>query len=227
MLKFIFWSLLAINGVLWLLGSGHVGNLDGNVRQPARMQHQLNAERITLMAPPATVEPGPPAPALPPLLANAPNNIACTEIGNFTLPDATRFETELAALALGDRQSRHNVPGSDVANYIVYIPPQGGKEGADRKVAQLQSLGVQNYFIMADSATLRWAVSLGVFKSETTAQNLLASLAKRGVHNARVAPRMVPGKLLAFRLHDLDAPTKLRLDRIKAQFPAQSMHSCQ
>jgi hypothetical protein len=70
-------------------------------------------------------------------------------------------------------------------------------------------------------------VSLGVFKSETTAQNLLASLTKRGVHNARVAPRMVPSKLLTLRLRDLDAPAKLRLDRIKAQFPAQSMRSCQ
>lgn len=229
MLKFIFWSLLAINGVLWLLGSSHVGNLDGNVREPARMQHQLNAGRIALIAPPA---PGAPA-ALPPKALPAepapdpaPSAIACTEVGNFTLLDAARFETQLAALALGERQSRHNVAGTDVANYIVYIPPQGGKEGADRKVAQLQRLGVQNYFIMADSATLRWAVSLGVFKSETTAQNLLASLTKRGVQNARVAPRMVPGKLLAFRLRDLDAQAKLRLDRIKAQFPAQTMHSC-
>lgn len=226
MLKFIFWSLLAINGVLWLLGSGHVGNFDGNVRQPGRMQQQLHAERITLMAPPAVLVPA----ALPvaPLSAKAPNIlIACTEIGNFTLPDAARFETELAALALGERQSRHNVPGTDVANYIVHIPPQGGKEGADRKVAQLKALGVQNYFIMADSATLRWAVSLGVFKSETTAQNLLVSLAKRGVHNARVAPRMVPSKLLAFRLRDLDAQASLRLDRIKMQFPDQTMRSCQ
>jgi hypothetical protein len=218
MLKFIFWSLLAFNGALWLLGSGHVGNFDGNVRQPARLENQLNADRIALIAAPA------PKPAAPPVKPLEP--IACIEIGNFTLSDAARFETQLATLALGERQSRHNVPGADVANYIVYLPPQGGKEGADKKVAELQRLGVQNYFIMADGATLRWAVSLGVFKSEATAQNLLASLVKRGVHNARIAPRMVNSKLLTFRLRGLDLPTKLRLDEIKTAFPAQAMTSC-
>jgi hypothetical protein len=222
MLKFIFWLLLAVNALLWLLGSGHVGNIDGNVRQPARLENQLNAERIALIAAPAA--PPAPKPAAPPV--KAPEPIACIEIGNFTLPDAARFETQLATLALGERQSRHNVSGPDATNYIVYLPPQGGKEGADKKVAELQRLGIQNYFIMADGATLRWAVSLGVFKSETTAQNLLASLVKRGVHNARIAPRMVNNKLLTFRLRGLDLPTKLRLDEIKAAFPAQTMGSC-
>jgi hypothetical protein len=221
MLKFIFWSLLAGNALLWLLGSGHVGNVDGNVRQPARMQDQLNAERITLIAKPMPV----PVPA--PMQVKAPEIIACTEIGNFTLPEAGRFEAQLATLALGERQSRHNVISADVANYMVYIPPQGGKEGADRKAAELQRMGIQNYFIMADNATLRWGISLGVFKSETAAQNLLASLVKRGVRSARIAPRMVNSKLLTFRLRGLDVQAKLRLDAIKAQFPAQVMRICQ
>jgi hypothetical protein len=221
MLKFIFWALLAGNALLWLLGSGHLGNLDGNVRQPARMQDQLHAERIVLIAAPM------PTPVPAPVPVKAPEIIACTEIGNFTLPEAGRFEAQLATLALGERQSRHNIVSAEVTNYIVYIPPQNGKEGAERKAAELQRMGIQNYFIMADSATLRWAVSLGVFKSEAAAQNLLASLNKRGVHSARVAPRMASSKLLAFRLRGLDAQAKSSLDAIKAQFPAQAMRSCQ
>ena len=225
MLKFIFWSLLAGNAVLWLLGSGHLGNFDGNIRQPARMQDQLNHERIALIAAPTPVPT--PAPAQVPAPAPAPEIFACTEIGNFTLPEAGRFEAQLATLALGERQSRHNVASTEVASYIVYIPAQGGKEGAERKVAELQRMGIQNYFIMADSATLRWAISLGVFKSEAAAQNLLASLSKRGVHSARVAPRMASNKLLTFRLRNLDAQAKLSLDAIKAQFPTQFMRNCQ
>jgi hypothetical protein len=217
MLKFIFWSLLAGNALLWLLGSGHLGNVDGNVRQPARMQDQLHAERIALIAKPVPV----------PVPVKVPEMLACTEIGNFTLPEAGRFEAQLAALALGERQSRHNVIGTDVANYMVYIPPHSGKEGAERKVAELQRMGIQNYFIMADSATQRWAISLGVFKSEAAAQNLLASLIKRGVRSARIAPRMAGNKLLAFRLRGLDPQAKSNLDAIKAQFPAQFIRSCQ
>jgi hypothetical protein len=217
MLKFIFWSLLAGNALLWLLGSGHLGNIDGNVRQPARMQDQLNAERITLIAKPMPA----------PIPVKAPEIFACTEIGNFTLAEAGRFEVQLATLALGERQSRHNVISTDVANYMVYIPPQSGKEGADRKAAELQRMGIQNYFIMSDNATLRWGISLGVFKSETAAQNLLASLIKRGVRSARIAPRMASNKLLAFRLRGLNQQAKSDLDAIKAQFPAQFIRSCQ
>ena len=153
--------------------------------------------------------------------------LACIEIGNFTSLEAGNFETRLAALALGKRQSRINLPGSEASNYIVYLPAQGGKEGAARQVTQLQRLGVQNYFVMADSATLRWAVSLGVFKTETAAQNLLASLVKLGVANARVAPRATNSTLLAFQLRGLGFELQSRLKQIKTDFPAQQMRACQ
>jgi hypothetical protein len=38
----------------------------------------------------------------------------------------------------------------------VYIPPQGSKEGAEKKAGELRALGVSNYFIMSDNSPLRW-----------------------------------------------------------------------
>ncbi len=152
--------------------------------------------------------------------------IACVEIGNFLLGDARRFEEKIAPLALGDHQARINLPGTEVSSYIVFIPPQGNKEGADKKAAELRALGVTNYFIMSDSQTMRWAISLGVFKSEAGAQTLLASLQKQGVHSARIAPRMSPSKLHAFQFRGITADTRARLDKIRTGFADKEIRSC-
>jgi len=231
MLKFLFCCLLVLNLLLFALGRGYLGSLGGEMHEPARLNNQLNADKLSVIA--ATraaaaatdsataVASGARAPAPPPV----PVNIACTEIGNFPPAEARRFETQLEALKLGDRQSRHNAAGQEISSYIVFIPPQGSKEGADRKAAELKQLGVENYFIIPDSP-LRWGISLGVFKTEPAAQSLLASLVKQGVHTARVNPRYTASKAFAYQLRDLDAATKQRLDQIKAGFADQEMRSC-
>ena len=218
MLRLIFWLLLLANAALFALGRGYLGNFHAELHEPARLSRQLNAGQLRLI--PAERASAAAAPAA------APERFACTEIGDFLPADARRFEARLAPLDLGDRQSRHNVAGMEISSYIVYIPPQGGKEAAERKAGELRQLGVSNYFIISDNTPLRWAISLGVFKLETGAQNLLAALVKQGVHSARVAPRYSPGKLLAFQFRDLDRETMTRLEELKAGFPAQTLRAC-
>ncbi|HAT32064.1 MAG TPA: hypothetical protein DCW29_14765 [Janthinobacterium sp.] len=239
MLKFTFWLLLAVNVALFALGRGYLDGVGAESREPARVKNQLHAERISLissasaLAPPAPIPPPIPAPAPAPIPvavaekpAPKPQVFACTEVGNFAQADARRFESELAPLALGARQSRHSVPGQEVSSYIVFIPPQSSKEAADKKAAELKELGVENYFIMSDNSPMHWAISLGVFKLETGAQNLLAALVKQGVRSARISARYANGKQLTFQFRDLDGATRARLSQIKADFPAQEMHAC-
>ena len=109
---------------------------------------------------------------------------------------------------------------------MVYIPPQGSKEGAERKAGELKQLGVKNYFIINEGSAQRWGISLGVFKSETSAQSQLASLNKQGVHSARVAPRYSASKQFAYQFRDLDAATRARLAEITKQFEEQELRSC-
>jgi hypothetical protein len=226
-LKFIFWLLLAVNGALYAYGQGYLGHFSGNEREPARLKNQLNASQLSLM--PATkaeaaVSALKPDAALP--AEKKTETIACVEIGNFVLADARRFEALVAPLELGDRQSRHNLPGTEISSYIVYVPSQGNKEGADKKVAELRGLGVTNYFIMSDNPTMRWGISLGVFKSEAAAQSQLATLQKQGVHSARVAPRYSGSKLLAYQFRDITGAIKAELeDRLKG-FSEQEVRSC-
>ena len=260
MLKFIFWSLLAVNAGLFAYGKGYLGHFSGNEREPQRLSNQLNADKLVIIpeekannasaalasaaatastgagaaggaggaagaagAAGAGTDAGAKATAA---AKQAPEVQACVEIASFVLADARRFETVLAPLKLGDRQSRHNLPGSEISSYVVYMPPQGSKEGADKKAAELRALGVHNYFIMSDNTPMRWAISLGVFKTETAAQNQLAALMKQGVRTAKIAPRMSGSKLLSFQFRDVDPDLRNRLEQLRSSFPGTESRSC-
>ncbi|KAB8060557.1 SPOR domain-containing protein [Janthinobacterium sp. FT14W] len=237
MLKFVFWLLAGVNLLVLAIGQGYLGSFRSETREPARLKNQLQAGKLTLLtqeqatapaAPPAADDaatPATPATAAPAAPAPPPS-YACTEVGNFLLADGRRFEAQVVALDLGDRQSRRNVAGQEISSYMVYIPPQGSKEGADRKAGELKQLGVTNYFIMNEGSPQRWGISLGVFKSESSAQSQLAALNKQGVHSARIAPRYSASKQMAYRFRDLDAATRVRLEKIKAQFPDQELRNC-
>ena len=227
MLKFIFWSLLAVNATLFAYGQGYLGHFSGNEREPARLRNQLNANQLTIVsAERAGHAPAGDAAGASADGKSAPPPLACVEIGSFVIADARRFEARLAALNLGDRQSRRNLPGTEISSYIVHIPPMGSKEAADKKAAELRAMGVTNYFVMSDNSPMRWAISLGVFKTETAAQNQLAALVKQGVRTARVTPRMSGSKLLAFQFRDVDAELQTNLEKIRADFPNTQTHTC-
>lgn len=226
MLKFIFWSLLAVNAALFAYGRGYLGHFSGNEREPQRMLNQLNADKLSLISAEKANHAAQAAVAAMAEAKPAVQVQACVEIASFVLADARRFEAQLEPLKLGDRQSRHNLPGAEISSYIVYIPPQGGKEAADRKAAELRGLGVSNYFILSDNSPLRWGISLGVFKTENAAQNQLAALIKQGVRTARVAPRMSGSKLLGFQFREVDAELRTRLEKIRAGFPNAEIRNC-
>lgn len=220
MLKFIFWSLIAINGALLAYHQGYLGNVRSNEREPARLKAQLNPEKLTLVS---SAQAQAAASAATPKPAEI---IACTEVGNFTVPLAKRFEALVSELELGERQSRHNTAGGEGATHIVYIPPQGSKEAADKKAGELKRMGVTNYFVMADESPMKWGISLGVFKNEQAAKDLLAALTKQGVHSARITSRGGVGNRVVYQFKNIELATRARLELIKADFPAQEIRDC-
>jgi hypothetical protein len=218
-LKFIFWSLLCMNGVLLAYSQGVLGNFKGSEREPARMKNQLSPDKLVLIpavrASAALTETAKPA-----------ELAACIEVGNFAPAEARRFEARLAPLELGERQSRQSVASSEATSHIVYVPPLASKEAAERKAAELKAIGVTDYFIMSDNSPMKWAISLGVFKSEAAAQTLLAALNKQGVHSARLAARGAPTNKVAFQFRAIDAAAKAKIDDIASSFPALETRSC-
>ena len=237
MLKFIFWTLLGLNAALFAYSQGLLGSFKASEREPARIKNQINTDKLLLQVPrtpglAAAVLPPPPAPvqidetpAPAPVAAAAPALIACTETGSFANAEGKRFERLAAVLALGERQSLQEVPVQEITSHMVMIPPLGSKEAADKKAAELKAQGVSNYFIMNDSTPTKWAISLGVFKSEAAAQTLMAALKKQGVTGARVAGRSTAATRLIYRFRDIDAETRGKLEVMAAKFTVDT-HSC-
>lgn len=228
MLKFFFWFLLCINGVLFAYGRGYLGNFKGNEREPARMKGQVNADKLRLVpaaqaggAKPAEAPPVPVAP-----VAASPALIACVEIGSLDAQEARRFDNRIAALGLPMQPQRQNVTTTEVGSYMVHVPPHASREAADRKAEELKNLGVTNFYVIPDNTPMKWAISLGVFKSENAAKTLLAALNKQGVQGARISGRGTQVVRVNYRFRDIDAATGQKLNRIAATFPGQRPRNC-
>jgi len=245
-LRFVFWALLCANALLFAYGRGFLGSPDGDVREPARLRNQLAADKLVLLsgaeaqaladaATTAAAEAAtdttaaadvPAEPELAPAAAPASPAVPCVETDAFTAFDARRFETRLAALDLGARQTRLTVPFQEVSSYMVYLPPQGGKEGADRRTADLRERGVSNSFVMQGDSPLRWAISLGVFKTEAAARSEQARLSKQGVANVRILPRGPQSQRFAYRFRNIDTAIRGRIVEAGRGMAAAVLHIC-
>lgn len=242
MLKFVFWALLAANALLLAYGQGYLGQPGGAEREPARLKNQLAPERMTqltavqakgvvdvadaaLLAPaPAPAPAEPAAPAAP--VAATPDLIACVQAGPFSTADARRFETRIASLDLAARQSRIEVPFQEVTSRLVYLPPNGGREGAQRRVAELKERGVENFFIMQGDNPLRYAISLGVFKTDGAAQKLVDQLQRQGVRGVRVLPRGPQGTRPAFQYRAIEPALRTQLAGIVDNYSGAELGDC-
>jgi hypothetical protein len=251
LLRFAFWSLLFLNAALFAYAQGVFGTSKSNEHEPGRLKRQFNTAKMTLLTrdqaeaaakaatPPADGEAAASgadasqaataasAPAVSNAAAAAPAPaFACTEIGPLDAAGARRFEARLATLDLGDRQSRQTVQAQDVTSWLVHIPSQGSKEAADRKAAELRDLGVTNFYVMQGDSPLKYAISLGVFKTESGAQTLLAQLGKQGVHTARIAPRGPQTVHYVYRVRNLDAATRKRIEGYVERFDGADIKNC-
>jgi hypothetical protein len=243
-LRFVFWSLLFLNAALFAYAQSYLGTSKGSEEERARIKPQFEAGKLVLLtnaqadaakAPPAPASALAPAgapaqaaaqasaPAAPAAAAKA---LACIDVGTFSGAEAKRFESRLASLDLGDRQSRQAVQAQDVTSYLVNIPPQPSKDAADRKAAELRGLGITNFFIMSGESPMKWAISLGVFKTESGAQTLLAQLNKQGVHSARITPRGPQTTRYAYRFRDIEDDARERIVAVADAVSSAEVKNC-
>jgi len=204
---------------------------------PVKLARQIEPEKLRIvppgeLPPPAVSQkapsapaaaPAPPPAAMPALPAATPA-AACLEWGSFTLADYPRAEKALEGLSLGGRLAQRRTEES--AGWWVFIPPQGTRQGALKKAAELKALGVEDYFIVGEESELRWAVSLGVFRSEEAAQARLAGLRAQGVRSARVAARETVVPKVWLQIKGVDPALETRLKDIARQIDGSELRSC-
>ncbi|MGE0874078.1 MAG: SPOR domain-containing protein [Burkholderiales bacterium] len=165
-----------------------------------------------------------PAPAAAPAAAPTQAVAACIEWGSFTLTAAPAAEAALAPLALGTRLARRQV--EETANWWVYMPPQGNRQNAQKKGAELKALGVEEWFIVADEGRWRWAVSLGVFRTEESARKYLDALQARGVRSALVGARETQVPKVWLQARGVDPAQLARWREIALAWPGVELRDC-
>ena len=161
---------------------------------------------------------------LPAAAQKKPAPLACVEWGSFALADVPRAEKVLEPLALGARLAQRRA--DEVAGWWVHIPPQPTRQAAINKAAELKGFGVQDYFIVTEEGPYRWAVSLGVFRTEEAAQAHLALLRNQGVRSARIASRETVVPKVWLQVKSVDAVLEARLKELTSRVEATELKPC-
>ena len=167
-----------------------------------RMQQQLQAERIKVVArdnlpeekKPAekiaraeVVEP-PESPIPPPEKPEKPNGKkdepSCLLFSELASGESKKLDALLKEKFPAFSGQKVMTPGG----FWVFIPPQANKSEAERKATELKKFEVPEFFIVQDGPQ-RFAISLGVFSSQEAAEDRLQELRAKGVRSAIVGER--------------------------------------
>jgi SPOR domain len=201
-------------------GAGRAAN------EPQLLEQQLNPQEIRLLSAEQvaklaaerakqTVE-RPKAPKAP--------VIACMELGAFSLGDVPRVQRALEPLALGSRLTQRRA--DEVASYWVFIPPLRSRQSANLKAAELKKLGVEDFFIVQEDAKFRYAISLGVFKTEEAARSRLAELRTEGVRTARIGPKETSVQKVYFAIREVPDALVTKLNDLRQSFAGTELRDC-
>jgi hypothetical protein len=149
---------------------------------------------------------------------------ACLEWGAFSGGDVTRAAQALDPLELGAKLAQRRL--EEVAGFWVYIAPLGSRQVALQKAAELKRLGVDDYFVVADDPKWRFAVSLGVFKTEDAAKARLGAVRAKGVKSAVVGARETQLSKIYYQVREADATLADKLNALKQGFPGSEVREC-
>jgi hypothetical protein len=177
-----------------------------------RLSQQVQPEKISLLTPQQVAALGPAKVAS---LADV-----CVEWGPLSDAEKTRAVAAIEPLDLARLMTQKKV--EVITNYWVFIPPAPNKPAADRKLAELKAQGVKDVLLL-DGGPQRFAISLGVFRTEEAAQALLADLQDKGVKGAKVGPRAQAVLQTALVVRDPPAPAVAKLKELQAGFPGSEL----
>jgi hypothetical protein len=185
------------------------------------LAHRNEPDKLRIVPPPGEAAPAPLSQKAPPA-SLAPSR--CLEWGSFTLTDYARAEKALEPLALGARLGQRRI--EETAGWWVFIPPQGSRQAALKKAAELKALGVEDYFVMTEENDLRWALSLGIFRTEEAALARLQGLRAQGVRSAMVGSRDTALPKIWLQVKGVDTQLEARLKDIAREIEGTELRSC-
>ena len=218
--------LLLANLLLFVWTQGYLG---ASVNPDARhLAQQLLPERVRIVSrgepPPAAKKKTEVEKVVEKVVASAADNEgdkkpveSCQLWSKLAAGDAEQVERLLTERFTAFKGQRRNV--GEITGYWVFIPPLANREEAVRKVAELQELGVKDYFIVPSSGSRPLAVSLGAYRGEEAARVRLEALRAKGVRSARIGERRSEPTLSTLEIHGPEADMGALREAISALLP--------
>lgn len=202
---------LLLLGNLLLFAWGYFGPA-GSGGEADRLANQLAPDKVRIVAKgaqPKAVEPQPEA---------------CRALGALPREQAQRLVELLRGRDAGLKLAQRAV--EEPTSWWVYLPPQPDKEQADQKAAELKKLGLGDLFVVQDSGPNRFAVSLGLYKSEQGAKERLDTLQKKGVGSARIEARLSSADKVVVEVRGLPGSLAKALEGLPADFAPAISAEC-
>jgi hypothetical protein len=176
------------------------------------LQQQINPQAIRVL------------PAAKAAAVTREKTVACLEWGAFAGGEVGRADEALAPLALGAKLAQKRV--DETATWWVFMPPQGSRQAATSKTAELKRLGIEDYFIVQEDPKVRFAISLGVFRTQEAARNRLEQLRSKGVRTVQVGPRDTQVQKIWFQVRDVPEAVVAKLNDLRERFPGSELKDC-
>lgn len=151
----------------------------------------------------------------------------CMEAGYFAAVDARKFQAQVVKLSVPMKEVRRSV--EEVVSYMVRIPSSNGQVGANRRAAELQQNDIHDFYIVPGTYTnesLRWSVSLGVFKTENAAKAYLNSVVDKGIKPIVITPRKATSSKIAFQFRNMSTAQQNQIKKVLSRFSGQDLHTC-
>lgn len=161
------------------------------------------------------------ASAVPKVDTAANNRLACMEWAAFSSADLIQAQKDLALLSLSTpvipRTINHN------NTYWAYIPPLKAPAKLKQKLAELNAAGLKEYALVQEAGAWENAISLGIFNTQASAQNFVATLRK--VTGVKVGEYRPAYQETALTLNDLDGITVAKLTELQKRFPQSNLNA--
>ena len=224
----LFLLLLLANLLLFAAGRGYFGSGPGG--EPERLANQLNAQKIIIIrdgSPSAESGAAPQATGAAqaqPVVEPKPAVEACRRFAPLPRDRAGR----IAEMARSKEDKIRTVQKSleEANSWWVYLPPQPSRQEVSSRVEELRAAGVKDFFVVQQEGPNHYALSLGLFKSESMAKDLLNRLRVKGISGARVAARGNVATKVSLEVRGAEAEVAALAGQVAAAFPELSAQAC-
>ncbi|MBL8491246.1 MAG: SPOR domain-containing protein [Rhodocyclaceae bacterium] len=180
----LFFFLVLANLAFFAWSQGYLGGTEEG-REPQKLATQLFPEKMQVSVPGATAAPA----ALAAAPAKGPGAaVACRLVEGLPQADAERLAASV--VEKGEGMKATVTPVREPPTYWVHLPVLAARAAADKKAVELKPLGITEFKVLEQDDG--FAVSLGLFRNEQSARDLLQSVQKKGAKSALITERETP-----------------------------------